>query len=70
MADYHLIADRVFSSGSSHNHPANRATTAICRGILFEMDSFVMKIRRRVRDSVKQFNRSDRVAQVTAGDRF
>ena len=44
MADYYSIADRVFSSGSSHNHPA----TAIRRGILLEMDSFVMKIRRRV----------------------
>jgi len=56
---------RVFSGGSSHNHPANRAP-AIRRGILFEMDSFAMKVRRRVRDLVKQFNRSDRMAQVTA----
>jgi len=29
-----------------------------------------MKVRKRTRDLLKQFNRSDRVAQVTAGDRF
>ena len=40
------------------------------RAKLFGMDSSAMKVRRRAQDLLKQFNRSDRVAQVTADDGF
>lgn len=73
MADYYQIADLLVYSQEDQVIIILRTArddSDTSWNTLGERDSFAMKVRRRVRDLVKQFNRSDRIAQVTADDRF